>query len=127
MSEFLAWAWVCLRRGAGVAGLCALVLATGCATVPAPPRSGEFYLQRAQRRELALSWWGTGAVESTQRDTPAKERGRPLVPEGWPQEASSDEELLAPLLACPSVADFLALQRGVGMARVVERLGDWGA
>ena len=56
----------CLRGGALALGLCALVLATGCATVPAPPGSEEFYLQRAQRRELALAW-GMGPVPSTQR------------------------------------------------------------
>ncbi|WP_224366029.1 hypothetical protein [Hyalangium versicolor] len=35
--------------------------------------------------------------------------------------------MLAPLLACASVEDYLALQRDVDMARVVERLGDWSA
>ncbi|MBN1207429.1 MAG: hypothetical protein JXB05_21305 [Myxococcaceae bacterium] len=35
--------------------------------------------------------------------------------------------MLAPLLACPSVEDYLELQRGVDMGRVVERLGEWGA
>ncbi|WP_224373240.1 hypothetical protein, partial [Hyalangium versicolor] len=51
----------------------------------------------------------------------------PQLPEGWPQEAPSEEELLEPMLGCGSSADFVALQRRVDMVRVVERLGDWGA
>ncbi|WP_224245798.1 hypothetical protein [Hyalangium gracile] len=126
------WALPRLGRVMGALGLFALVLATGCATVPAFPGSGDFYRQRAQRRELALSW---GAVQrsATSRAPLAAEpeeaeaQSCALVPEGWPREADGDEELLAPLLACPSLREYLALQRGVGMARLVERLGDWGA
>jgi hypothetical protein len=36
-------------------------------------------------------------------------------------------ELLAPFLTCTSPAAFVALQRGVDMARLVERLEDWSA
>jgi hypothetical protein len=47
---------------------------------------------------------------------------------GWPDVSSSDaEELLAPFLACTSPAEFVALQRRVDMARLVERLDDWSA
>jgi len=46
----------------------------------------------------------------------------------WPDVSSSDaEELLAPFLACTSPAEFVALQRRVDMARLVERLDDWSA
>ncbi len=133
MSACLAWALVRLGREAGALWLSALVLlATGCATLPAPPGSDMAYRQRARRRELALAW-GLGPRPQTQPERPEVERGepsapsRPQVPEGWPEEASGDEELLAPFLACPSVGDFLALQRTVDMARVVARLGDWSA
>jgi hypothetical protein len=129
MSACSAWA---LEHGARALWLSALVLSIGCGTVPAPPGSDIAYLQRAHRRELALAW-GSGPVPHTQPERQEAERGentspgRPRVPEGWPEEASSDEELLAPFLACPSVRDFLALQREVDMRRVVERLGDWSA
>ena len=36
-------------------------------------------------------------------------------------------KLLAPFLACTSPADFVELQRGVDMARLVERLDEWSA
>ncbi|HLM47732.1 MAG TPA: hypothetical protein VK458_27955, partial [Myxococcaceae bacterium] len=46
----------------------------------------------------------------------------------WPHGSSSDaEELLAPFLACTSPAEFVAVQRRVDMARLVERLDDWSA
>jgi len=47
---------------------------------------------------------------------------------GWPDSSSSDAEvLLAPFLACTSPAEFVALQRGVDMARLVRGLDDWSA
>ncbi len=47
---------------------------------------------------------------------------------GWPDLSSSDaEELLAPFLSCTSPAEFVALQRGVDMARLVRGLDDWSA
>ena len=48
------------------------------------------------------------------------------VPAGWPDLTLSDA-LLAPFLACTSPADFVGLQGGVDMARLVERLDDWSA
>ncbi|WP_407692870.1 hypothetical protein [Pyxidicoccus xibeiensis] len=48
------------------------------------------------------------------------------VPRGWPHLDSS-EELLAPFLTCGSPAEFVALQRGVDMSRLVEALDDWSA
>jgi hypothetical protein len=49
------------------------------------------------------------------------------VPTGWQDLDSSDEELLAPFLECRTPVEFLRLQRGVDMARVVEELEDWSA
>ncbi|WP_309892424.1 hypothetical protein [Archangium sp.] len=47
---------------------------------------------------------------------------------GWPDVSSSDtEKLLALFLACTSPAEFVALQRRVDMARLVEGLDDWSA
>ncbi|WP_224363527.1 hypothetical protein [Hyalangium versicolor] len=119
-------------RGCGVGALALLawMLATGCATVPVPPGSEVFYQLRAHRRELALRWGAVApAAPGPSLQAERGEATSPCGPEpqGWPQEASSDEELLAPLLACPSVSEYLALQRGVGMARLVDRLGDWSA
>jgi hypothetical protein len=47
----------------------------------------------------------------------------------WPSDLSSSdpEELLAPFLACTSLAEFMELQRGVDMSRLVEELDDWRA
>jgi hypothetical protein len=50
------------------------------------------------------------------------------MPPGWPDFSSRDtEELLAPLLACTSPAEFLALQEHVDMPRLLESLEDWRA
>jgi hypothetical protein len=48
------------------------------------------------------------------------------VPSGWPH-LDSEDEVLAPFLACTTPAAFLALQRRVDMPRLVERLSDWSA
>jgi hypothetical protein len=40
---------------------------------------------------------------------------------------SSSQEVLTPFLACASPAQFIELQRGVDMARLVEGLDDWSA
>jgi len=51
-----------------------------------------------------------------------------VPPPGWPALSSSGaEELLAPFLTCTSPAAFVALQRGVDMVRLVERLDTWSA
>ena len=52
--------------------------------------------------------------------------GDGAVPEGWPHLDSS-REVLAPFLTCASPAGFVALQRGVDMAALVESLEDWDA
>ncbi|QAT85716.1 hypothetical protein EJ065_4158 [Corallococcus coralloides] len=48
------------------------------------------------------------------------------VPSGWPH-LDSEDEVLAPFLACTTPAAFLALQRQVDMPRLVEALSDWSA
>ncbi|TQF09876.1 hypothetical protein FJV41_42405 [Myxococcus llanfairpwllgwyngyllgogerychwyrndrobwllllantysiliogogogochensis] len=52
--------------------------------------------------------------------------GGKALPSGWPRLGSS-REVLAPFLACASPAEFVAMQRGVDMAALVESLTDWDA
>jgi hypothetical protein len=49
------------------------------------------------------------------------------TPAGWPDWSARDEELLAPFLECSTPAQFLRLQQGVDMARLLEELEDWNA
>jgi hypothetical protein len=46
---------------------------------------------------------------------------------GFPSEPASNAEVLARFLACTSPAEFIELQRGVDMPRLVEGLEDWAA
>ncbi|MDY7228507.1 HNH endonuclease [Hyalangium rubrum] len=64
-----------------------------------------------------------GALPS--QEGPPSCGGQP-VPRGWP-ELSSGEDVLSPFLACTSPAEFIELQRGVDMARLVDGLDDWSA
>jgi hypothetical protein len=48
------------------------------------------------------------------------------LPPGWPELSARNEELLAPLLGC-SPAEFVQVQQGVDMPRLVAALEDWGA
>jgi len=52
---------------------------------------------------------------------------RPAVHDGWPDLEGSDEALLEPFLKCTAPAQFIALQQGVDMARLVEKLEPWSA
>jgi hypothetical protein len=130
MSTCPASALLRLRQGYGVLLLSAALVATGCATGPEPRGVGGTYHQRA-----AAEGWGTDPSWGREAEWAAwqAERGdrtgssHPRAPEGWPEEADGDEEVLAPLLACATTEEFLAMQGGVDMARVVERLGDWSA
>ncbi|HYV45308.1 MAG TPA: hypothetical protein VFA20_10625 [Myxococcaceae bacterium] len=45
----------------------------------------------------------------------------------WPDYDAGDEALLAPFLACASQAEFVELQQGVDMPRLVAALDDWSA
>jgi len=102
---------------------------------PAPPAAWEPGTQQPLRRRRAARVLGTDvalvspgevALSEVIGESPDPDDG-PAVPPGWPDLSSSDEELLAPLLACASPAEFIELQRGVDMARLVEALEDWSA
>ncbi|WP_224241538.1 hypothetical protein [Hyalangium gracile] len=111
------------------------LLLAGCATSRAQAPLGGMMMFEALRYRPSTPGDAPApaAVLVTERGWQEAEQGAlpvsgcPRKPEGWPEEAASDAELLAPLLGCSTVADFLAAQRGVNMARVVERLGDWSA
>ena len=49
------------------------------------------------------------------------------MPPGWPDFSSGGEALLAPFLTCTSPAEYVALQKGVDMPRLVEALDEWSA
>ncbi|QAT88695.1 hypothetical protein EJ065_7170 [Corallococcus coralloides] len=75
------------------------------------------------RRRAAPSPPGPGGGETT----PLRVAGAcGDVPSGWPR-LDSEDEVLAPFLACTTPAAFLALQRQVDMPRLVEALSDWNA
>src|ERR1044071_6867398 len=120
-TETLVHRWVVL--------LGSTLLATGCVTLPPQP-AGTFSLQRS-----AHGWGSDVAMASAGELSPrgAVTQGPPMcggraVPPGWPDFASGDgEALLAPFLTCTSPAEFLALQEGVDMPRLVEALDDWRA
>ncbi|WP_228558473.1 hypothetical protein, partial [Myxococcus sp. AB056] len=52
--------------------------------------------------------------------------GGKALPSGWPRLAYS-RDVLAPFLACASPAEFVAMQRGVDMAVLVQSLTPWDA
>ncbi|GEL75469.1 hypothetical protein [Myxococcus virescens] len=52
--------------------------------------------------------------------------GGKALPPGWPRLTQS-REVLAPFLPCTSPAEFVAMQRGVGMAALVQSLSPWDA
>jgi outer membrane protein OmpA-like peptidoglycan-associated protein len=49
------------------------------------------------------------------------------LPLGWPEVASSDEEVLKPFLEASTPEQFIELQYRLDMAEVVERLSPWAA
>jgi hypothetical protein len=113
-------------RGWSVAVWAWAVVTLGCATVPGPGGPGESYQQRAWMPGEA---WG-GAQEHARRGVDSEAHAAsedPHVPPGWPDFEGSDEELLAPLLECSTPLEFLRLQQGVDMGRLVEVLEDFSA
>ncbi|HLL06944.1 MAG TPA: hypothetical protein VK539_40590 [Myxococcaceae bacterium] len=151
-------------------GIAAALLATGCATLPAPPGTGEPRGPAEVLREEDV----TGALAAPPHSGASSQEKRPrvrlrrrhaapvvgtdvalvraeelaprqaadarpsaqeppscggqAVPEGWPDFSSGwEEQLLAPFFRCGSPAEFLALQRQVDMARLVEALDDGAA
>ncbi len=143
MSTCPAFALLRMKRGSRLLLLCAALLATGCATTSgqlstsstsSEDAAPEPRVRPVRSRHREFRWgtnlsWGRDTERARQPEQHHELAAptRPQVPAGWPEQADGDEELLAPLLACTSTADFLALQRGVDMAQVVERLGDWSA
>ena len=99
-----------------------LVLLGGCATGPARGR----LLSGHGRRSLAPSFLADASKQprTTSRSGQGAAEGSAG---GFPSEPSSDSEVLAPFLACASPAEFVELQRGVDMPRLVEGLDEWSA
>jgi len=151
-------------------GIAAALLATGCATLPAPPGTGEPHGPAEVLREedvtgahAAPPHSGASSQEKRPRVRLRRRHAAPVVgtdvalvraeelaprqaadarpsaqeppscggqavPEGWPDFSSGwEEQLLAPFFRCGSPAEFLALQRQVDMARLVEALDDGAA
>ena len=89
--------------------LAVALLATACATVPGS----------------TAGLHGAGSGGSGSEGPPIC--GGLAAAGGWPDHSSGDVALLAPFLACASPADFVELQRGVDMPRLLEALSDWSA
>jgi len=107
------------HRCSSFLALMALVLLGGC-TTHRPPGSmwggfgrgctGSFRLQTASSSQAQ----GACGLEDANRA------------EGWPAPSSS-HEVLAPFLACGSLAEFIELQRGMDLSQLVDGLDDWSA
>ena len=106
-----------VRESLGSLLLSAMVLWLGCATGRAStasrPTSGQ--------RQWASSFEAARGAREPWYEPDSSSRGTGTL------LASDAEKLLAPFLACTTPAAFVELQRGVDMARLVERLDDWSA
>ncbi len=108
-------------------------VALGCATVPGPTGPGESYRMQAwdpgeARWSTDLSWGGAQEQAWSDADSEVSGVSGDLqAPLGWPDFEGSDEELLAPFLECRAPMEFLRLQRGVDMGRLVAELEDFSA
>ncbi len=116
----------CGARGPGrclgpvLLALVALVFLGGCAT--GYPRRLAATPTRAEVEGGAGGFPGHKAdisLEGSPRAPPTC--GGVALPSGWPDLSSSDEELFAPLLAC-SPSEFVQVQHGVDMPRLLEAL-----
>jgi len=125
MSAALGSVWQNMRRSYGALLLSAVLLASGCAPVHSSAPALLFN-RGITAFDSQFRPRGRKLRRPAQAEAP-RPGDCPTVPAGWPERAASDEELLAPLLACGSAAGFLQLQRAVDMAEVLERLGDWSA
>ncbi len=103
------------RRCWGALLLGGALLMAGCASLPPTSRQ-------------TLRWGGSSAqaLAAPFTQSPPLSAGS-ARPEGWPDYSSSDEALMSPFLASASPAEFIALQRGVDMPRLVAALEDWSA
>ncbi|QRK13601.1 hypothetical protein JQX13_13650 [Archangium violaceum] len=109
--------------------LVALVLLGGCAT--SPPRGSLLSGSGTHSRPfpLALAEVAGSAGGFLSRETDAGQGAQEAS--GQEEDArpglSSAQEVLASFLACTSPAEFIELQRGVDLGRLLERLDDWSA
>ncbi|MGZ3460449.1 MAG: hypothetical protein ACXU86_18325, partial [Archangium sp.] len=133
------------RAGSVLMALVALVLMGGCATGspresltsgfglhsrPASFRHGSGPRQSAATPVLVEAEGSAGGFPEREGEaapeTPPTCGGVATLP-GWPDLSSDEGEApLAPFLAC-TPAQFVALQDGVDMPRLVEKLDDWRA
>ncbi|NOK11553.1 hypothetical protein [Corallococcus exercitus] len=79
-----------------------------------------------RRREPMLEEGEGSPTSKSEASGGAVACGGKAVPSGWPHLDSS-REVLEPFLVCASPAEFVAMQRGVDMASLVESLKDWDA
>ncbi|MCY1047652.1 hypothetical protein OV208_40515 [Corallococcus sp. bb12-1] len=89
-----------------------------------PGSSERLGRRRGPKREQGSNIGGTSPEETAGEE--AFTCGGQERPSGWP-DLSSSQEVLAPFLACASPAEFVAMQQGVDMPRLVESLKDWDA
>lgn len=125
MSAALGPAWQRLRQSHGPLLLSVVLLLSGCVPVHSSAPALLFN-PSITPRDFQLRPRGRKLRRPAQAEA-SRPEDCPRVPQGWPGQAGSDEEVLAPLLACGSAVGFLELQRQVDMAQVLERLGDWSA
>jgi hypothetical protein len=125
MNAALGEAWQRLRRSHGPLLLMGVLLANGCAPLHSSTPS-LFFNPSITPWNVHSRPRGRKLRRPVQAEAPRPE-DCPRVPEGWPEQAGSDDEVLAPLLACGSAPGFLQVQRRVDMAPLLQRLGDWSA
>ena len=112
--------------GSLLLALVVVLLLGGCT---AGRTEASFHYASGPRRPASSS--ELGSTPPVQYTPPPE--GCATPPPGWPDLSSrgliafDTGELLAPFLTCTSPAAFVALQRGVDMVRLVERLDDWSA
>ncbi|NNB87052.1 hypothetical protein HI292_15990 [Corallococcus exiguus] len=101
------------------------LLIAGCASSPS---HGSTWGYGTPAARSAWRPWAGGVRKASaeSRDDKGWACGSRSLPPGWP-DLERSEQRLAPFLACASPAAFVAMQRGVDMARVVESLDDWDA
>lgn len=102
---------------------CLALLLAGCASSPSHGGTWSYGTPAAR---AAWRPWAAAPRQATRASPTAPACGGRALPPGWP-DLDRSEQRLAPFLACASPAAFVAMQRGVDMARLVESLDDWDA
>ncbi|NRD57250.1 hypothetical protein HRD49_38040 [Corallococcus exiguus] len=146
-----------LRRSGGGLIVMVALLASGCASFPAKTRHGATLAFSALSMPPQAARTAAAGVYQDEEPGPAAGEhavaplgfrrgplseavarargtgeadgvtcGDKALPSGWPRLDTS-REVLTPFLACDSPAAFVAMQRGVDMAALVESLRDWDA